>query len=131
MSKSVDLYGTAYGNFATQALEQVRRNTYGEDFGQSSWVTADEYRRFFRFLDLGPTDHVLDVGCGSGGPALFLAAKSVVRSRAWTLMRRASGPVWLSPVKQACKTKSISNTPTFGSRCRSPIRRSTPWSVWT
>ena len=73
MSQSVDLYGTAYGNFATQALEQVRRDTYGEDFGQSSWVTADEYRRFFRLLDLGPTDHVLDVGCGSGGPALFLA----------------------------------------------------------
>ena len=72
MSSSVDLYGTAYANFATQALAQVRRDTYGEDFGQSSWVTADEYRRFFRLLDLGPTDHVLDVGCGSGGPAMFL-----------------------------------------------------------
>src|SRR5215510_10939491 len=73
MTSSVDLYGTAYGNFATQALEQVRRDTYGEDFGQSSWVTADEYRRFFRLLDLRATDHVLDIGCGSGGPALFLA----------------------------------------------------------
>jgi SAM-dependent methyltransferase len=73
MSQSVDLYGTAYGNFATQALEQVRRETYGEDFGQSSWVTGLEYRRFFRLLELRATDHVLDVGCGSGGPALFLA----------------------------------------------------------
>ena len=73
MSQSVDLYGTAYGNFATHALEQVRRETYGEDFGQSSWVTGLEYRRFFRLLELRATDHVLDVGCGSGGPALFLA----------------------------------------------------------
>ncbi len=73
MSQSVDLYGTAYGNFATQPLQQVRRETYGEDFGQSSWVTADEYRRFFRLLELQPQHHVLDVGCGSGGPALFLA----------------------------------------------------------
>jgi SAM-dependent methyltransferase len=73
MSPSVDLYGTAYGNFATRILEEVRRDTYGDDFGQSSWVTADEYRRFFRLLNLGAHDHVLDVGCGSGGPALFLA----------------------------------------------------------
>jgi cyclopropane fatty-acyl-phospholipid synthase-like methyltransferase len=73
MSQSVDLYGTAYGNFATPALEQVRRETYGEDFGQSSWVTGDEYRRFFQLLELRESDHVLDVGCGSGGPALFLA----------------------------------------------------------
>lgn len=73
MSETVDLYGTAYGNFATDVLAQVRRETYGEDFGQSSWVTGDEYRRFFRLLNLRPGDHVLDVGCGSGGPALFLA----------------------------------------------------------
>src|SRR5262245_66561710 len=73
MSQSVDLYGTAYGNFATQTLEQVRRDTYDEDFGQSSWVTGQEYRRFFRLLGLTAADHVLDIGCGSGGPALFLA----------------------------------------------------------
>ncbi len=73
MSRTVDLYGTAYGNFANPAIEQVRRETYGEDFGQSSWVTGDDYRRFFRMLGLSSADHVLDVGCGSGGPALFVA----------------------------------------------------------
>jgi hypothetical protein len=62
MSQSVDLYGAAYGNFAAQALEQVRRETYGEDFGQSSWVTGEEYRRFFRRLELRAPDHVLDIG---------------------------------------------------------------------
>jgi len=73
MSPILDLYGTAYGNFATPAIEQVRCETYGEDFGQSSWITGDEYRRFFRLLGLRAADHVLDVGCGSGGPAWFLA----------------------------------------------------------
>ena len=60
MSLSIDLDGTAYGNFATQALEQVRRETYGEDLGQSSWVTGPEFRRFFQLLQLAAADHVLD-----------------------------------------------------------------------
>ena len=67
MPQPVDLYGTAYGNFAAPALGQVRRETYGEDFGQSSWVTGPEYRRLFRLLDLRATDHVyagLAEGCG-------------------------------------------------------------------
>jgi cyclopropane fatty-acyl-phospholipid synthase-like methyltransferase len=79
MSSSVNLYGTAYGNFATRAIEEVRQETYGEDFGQSSWVTGDEYRRFFKLMGLRPGEHVLDVGCGSGGPALFLARETGCR----------------------------------------------------
>ncbi len=73
MPGSVDLYGTAYGNFESRAVEEVRQETHGEDFGQSSWVTGDEYRRFFQMLGLRAGEHVLDVGSGSGGPALFLA----------------------------------------------------------
>lgn len=79
MPQTFDLYGTAYDNLATQVLEQVRRETYGEDFGQSSWVTADEYRRFFKLLGLSSGDHVLDVGCGSGWPALFVARETGCR----------------------------------------------------
>lgn len=73
MADSVDLYNTAYSNMELTALEQVRVETYGEDLGQSSWLTEDELRRFVSWLDLTPHSHVLEVGSGSGGPALFVA----------------------------------------------------------
>lgn len=66
-------YYATYANFEEEVLAQVRRETFGEDIGQFSWLTADEYRRFFQWLDLGPASNVLDVACGSGGPALFMA----------------------------------------------------------
>src|SRR5215470_16122201 len=70
---SVDLYNTSYDNFSVEAQKKVRAETYGEDIGQSSWMTADELRYFISLLELNPSSHVLEVGSGSGGPALFLA----------------------------------------------------------
>ena len=73
MSDSVGLYDNTYMHFATGVLSEVRAETFGEDIGQNSWLTADEYRKFFEWLRLSPSSNVLDVGSGSGGPALFLA----------------------------------------------------------
>src|SRR5205823_5067716 len=70
---SVDLYNTSYDNFAARVFGKVRARTYGEDLGQSSWMTADELRQFIRWLKLTSSSHVLEVGSGSGGPALFVA----------------------------------------------------------
>jgi cyclopropane fatty-acyl-phospholipid synthase-like methyltransferase len=64
---------SAYSDFEQDVPAQVRRETYGEDIGQFSWITADELRGFFRLLDIGEGSEVLDVACGSGGPAIFMA----------------------------------------------------------
>src|SRR5215471_21818242 len=61
----------AFDEFGRGVLEEIRREAFGEDIGQFSWITADELRGFLGELNLTPDAHLLDVACGSGGPALF------------------------------------------------------------
>ena len=75
MSQKVDLYDTAYGNYESHTYRQVRIETYGEDLGQTSWVTTEESKKIPRLLDLRLDSSVLELGCGSGGYALHLAEK--------------------------------------------------------
>ena len=70
---SVDLYNTSYGNSAVEAYRQVRLETYGEDFGQTSWTTSEEYREIARLLELRRESDVLEIGCGAGGCAVYFA----------------------------------------------------------
>jgi len=74
VGEHVPLYASSYGGFGVR--EQVRHATYGDDVGQSGWVTADELERFGEWLQLQAGSRLLDVGCGSGGPALRLAAST-------------------------------------------------------
>jgi SAM-dependent methyltransferase len=72
MHERVDLYG-AYRHFTDRVLDAIRKETFGTDIGQNSWVTVDEYERLLPWLDLAAGRHVLEVASGSGGPALYLA----------------------------------------------------------
>jgi SAM-dependent methyltransferase len=67
-------YDTNYGGFQTALYEEIRREAFGEDIGQNSWLTADEQDTFVSWLDLAAGKTLLDVACGAGGPALRLAA---------------------------------------------------------
>jgi SAM-dependent methyltransferase len=53
--------------------------TYGEDFGQTSWVTNEESEEIPRLLDLNGDSYALEIGCGSGGYALHLAEETNCR----------------------------------------------------
>jgi len=68
-----DFFYSAYRESNEGVLAKIRRETYGEDLGQFSWITADELRKFLRQFNLNFESRVLDVACGSGGPALFTA----------------------------------------------------------
>ncbi len=80
-SKATDIhYG--YADFADDALEAVRRETFGDDarqgggggdIGQTGWTTVEEFGRFITHLGIDASAHVLDVACGSGGVAMHLS----------------------------------------------------------
>ncbi len=74
-SKS-EFYDAQYGGFATDLYASIRRETWGEDIGQNSWITADEVRGFLSWIGLGAGQALLDIACGSGGPALFMAKET-------------------------------------------------------
>ena len=79
MPEEVDLYDSAYKNYDLEVYRQIRRETYGEDLGQTSWVTAEESDEIPKLLRLAPDSQVLEIGCGSGRYALRIAESTACR----------------------------------------------------
>jgi 2-polyprenyl-3-methyl-5-hydroxy-6-metoxy-1,4-benzoquinol methylase len=69
-------YDSNYGHFESQLYAEIRREAFGEDIGQSSWLTADEQDRYLAPLALASGKKLLDIACGAGGPALRIAEKT-------------------------------------------------------
>ena len=76
MTRHIDLFYSTYSHFNDRVLETIRKETFGQDIGQNSWLTVDEYDRFLSWLHLAPEHHVLEVASGSGGPARYLAEQA-------------------------------------------------------
>ncbi len=73
MKENVDLYNNTYGKFTERVLAEVRTEAFGKDIGQNSWITAEEMLMLIRPLGLNSDSVVLEVACGSGGPAMFVS----------------------------------------------------------
>lgn len=73
---SVNYYDAHYGNFHSELYSEIRHSAFGEDIGQSGWQTAAEQDQYLPALSLASGKKLLDVCCGSGGPALRIAHKS-------------------------------------------------------
>ena len=73
MPGKVDLYDGEYGNYESDIYRQVRIETYGVDFGQTSWVTTEESAQIPALLALTGNSSVLEIGCGAGVYALHIA----------------------------------------------------------
>lgn len=69
-------YDANYRNFEAELYAEIRREAFGEDIGQSGWISAEEQNRFIPALGLCRGKRLLDIACGSGGPALRIAEKT-------------------------------------------------------
>ena len=69
-------YDANYDRFSTDLYARIRREAFGEDIGQNSWLTADEHDLFIQWLSLTPQSHLLDVACGSGFTTLRIAQRT-------------------------------------------------------
>ena len=67
-------YEAFYRDFDSPLMRQLRREAYGEDIGQHSWVVAEELRGDVVALGLTPSSRLLDLGCGPCGPLTFIVA---------------------------------------------------------
>ncbi len=72
-------FDAMYSRFSEDVQAQVRRETFGEDLGQYSWTTREELEAIVKGLGLRPGGQLLDVACGAGGPARFVARRSGCR----------------------------------------------------
>jgi cyclopropane fatty-acyl-phospholipid synthase-like methyltransferase len=73
MPQTFDSYGSAYRHYGSDVLSAVRRESFDEDVGQNSWLTAAELRGLIDWLDISAQSNVLEIACGSGGPACYVA----------------------------------------------------------
>jgi SAM-dependent methyltransferase len=71
-----DLFYGVYKNYGEDLYKKIRKETFGEDIGQNSWLTADEYRNIFSILTLSSDKKVLEIASGSGGPAVFMVTET-------------------------------------------------------
>ena len=75
MTENVDLYNSSYSNYSLELYSEIRLETYGEDYGQTSWVSTAESHEIPELLRLSSSSSVLEIGCGSGGYAVGLAKR--------------------------------------------------------
>ena len=76
MANRVDLFDSTYSNFTEEVLDAIRKETFGTDIGQNSWLTVDEYERWLPWLNLNGSSYLLEVASGSGGPARYVASST-------------------------------------------------------
>ncbi len=68
-----EYFGEQYRLGQSRVMQKIERVVCGCDYGGTSWTTRAEAEQIGRLLRLRPDTQLLEVGAGSGWPALFFA----------------------------------------------------------
>jgi SAM-dependent methyltransferase len=76
-----DAYGATFPrDFESPTARRLRREVYGDEYPEEAWprsfITRSELRRMARELSVGPGQTFVDLGCGWGGPGLWVAGET-------------------------------------------------------
>jgi ubiquinone/menaquinone biosynthesis C-methylase UbiE len=76
-----DAYSARWASHVDSPTRQrIRREIYGDEYPEAvdprSYLTWTELRHLARDLQVGPGDSFIDLGCGQGGPALWIAQET-------------------------------------------------------
>ena len=76
----LDEFLQSYGRQRSRAELQVEREVFGTNAGIASFTTPAQADTLATLLELTPESLLLDVGSGTGWPALYLAERSGCRA---------------------------------------------------
>ena len=69
-------FADSYDRSLLPAMRKVEEAVLGCDYGGTSWTTRQQAQQMIAMLGLEQNQRLLDVGAGSGWPALYLAEQS-------------------------------------------------------
>ncbi|MCK5326566.1 MAG: class I SAM-dependent methyltransferase, partial [Woeseiaceae bacterium] len=69
-------FADSYDRSLLPAMRKVEEAVLGCDYGGTSWTTRQQAQQMIAMLELEQDQRLLDIGAGSGWPALYLAEQS-------------------------------------------------------
>lgn len=75
-AQTLQEFEVSYARMRAPVMTAIERSVCGCDYGGTSWTTREEADRIGEALGLAPGKLLLEVGAGSGWPALYLAKQS-------------------------------------------------------
>src|SRR5260370_1487165 len=106
--EKVDMYNTSYLHLEHPAYREIRLETYGTDFGQTSWASPEEFTEIARILQVTKNSSDIEVGCGSGACALHFAESTGCRVTALEV-----NPEAIKSAAALAHSKSLQSRVTF------------------